>query len=193
MHMKLLDLETMARVNQRQKQAFEALRGIELFEKLASYTPVLAGTVPIDVDLPSSDLDVICSAPNLEDFAKELMSLYGDQEGFNLHHKLFRSQPAVMARFTSSGFLIEIFAQSSSVFTQPAVIHMLIEARLLAFAPAAAKENIRMLKQTGMKTEPAFAATFDIKGDPFEELLKIAHMPDHEILMIAHRFHFMQQ
>lgn len=191
--MKLLDLETMARGNERQKKAYEALRALELFDKLKAYTPVLAGTVPIDVDLPSSDLDVICSAPNLENFAKELQTLYGAQEGFDLHHKLFRSQPAVVARFKAGGFVIEIFAQGSSVFTQPAVIHMLIEARLLAFAAPAAKEKIRLLKQTGMKTEPAFAETFDIKGDAFEELLKIAHMPDHEILMIAHRFHFMQQ
>jgi hypothetical protein len=191
--MKLLDLETMARGSDRQKKAYEALRKLELFEKLKDYSPVLAGTVPIGVDIPTSDLDVICSVPNLESFAHELKAQFGDHEGFDLHHKLFRSQPAVVARFQAYGEKIEIFAQGASVFTQNAVIHMLIEARLLTFAPAEAKEKIRQLKLTGMKTEPAFAAAFDIKGDAFEELLKIAHMPDHEILMIAHRFRFMQQ
>lgn len=191
--MKLLDLETMSRGNDRQKKAYAALRKIELFEKLKAYSPVLAGTVPIDVDIPSSDLDVICSVPNLEAFAHELKDLYGTYDGFDLHHKLFRSQPTVVARFNAEGEKIEIFAQPASVFTQPAVLHMLIEARLLAFAPPEAREKIRQFKLTGMKTEPAFAEVFDIKGNAFEELLKIANMPDHEILMIAHRFIFMQQ
>ncbi len=191
--MKLLDIETMAKGNERQRAAYEALKSIQLFEKLKESTPVLAGTIPIDVDIPSSDLDIICSTRNLETFAMELKDKFGDLEGFDLHHKLFRGQPAVVARFRAQGFPIEIFAQGPSVFTQPAVVHMLIEARLLTFAPKEAKEKIRLLKQTGMKTEPAFAETFDIKGDPYEELLKIALMPDHEILMIAHRFRFMQQ
>ena len=191
--MKFLDLETLNRGNERQQKAYAALQSLKLMEKLRDYTPVLAGTIPIDVDIESSDLDVICSAENLEAFAAKVEAEYGREEGYEIQHKVFRNQPTVLVRFRAHGFPVELFAQAASVFTQPAVVHMLIEARLLAFAPAEARQKIRLLKQAGLKTEPAFAEAFDIKGDPYEELLKIANKPDHEILMIAHRFLFMQQ
>ena len=191
--MKFLDLETLAKGNERQKKAHAALHSLQLIEKLKEYSPVLAGTIPIDVDIESSDLDIICSAENLEEFGARVKDAYGDQKGFEINHKVHRNQPTVIVRFRAHGFPVELFAQAASVFTQPAVVHMLIEARLLAFAPPEARAKVRLLKRTGLKTEPAFAEVFDIKGDPYEELLKIANKPDHEILMIAHRFLFMQQ
>ena len=189
--MKLLNFETMARGTDRQKKAYETLSHLQLFEKMKAYSPVLAGAVPLDIDTPASILHIICSASNLETFAKELENEFGHCDSFDLHHKLVRSQPGVVARFFSEGFVIEVCAQSASVFTQLPVIHMLIEARLLAFAPKEAREKIRALKATGVKTEDAFAATFDIQGVASDELAKIAMMADHEILMIAHRFRFM--
>jgi hypothetical protein len=188
MHLKLLDLDHLANGTERQKQAYGALKNLALFERLKPYSPVLAGTIPLDVDVPSSDLDVICSAQNLESFAQDVTSHFGGKEGFKLEHKMIRGAPTVLARFLAEGFPVEIFAQSQSVFTQNAVLHMLIEARLLAFAPKEARDQIRSLKLSGVKTEPAFAEVFDIEGDAYEELLKIARLPDREILMIAHRF-----
>jgi hypothetical protein len=190
MHMKLLNIEHLSRGTERQKQAYSALQSLRIFELLREYNPVLAGTVPLDIDTPESDLDIICSAANLETFADFVRSQFGTRDGFELRHKMMRNQPTVIARFRAHGFPIEFFAQTSSVFTQPAVLHMLIEARLLTFAPKEAKEKIRALKEGGVSTEAAFAECFEIEGDPYEELLKIARLPDHEILKITHRFRF---
>jgi hypothetical protein len=193
MHMKLLDPENLARGTETQQKAYQALKNLKIFETLKDHSPVLAGTIPLDVDIPGSDLDVICSTENLESFAQTLVREFGSFSGFALKHTIVRSEPTVIARFEAEGFPIEIFAQSSSVFTQPAVVHMLIEARLLTFAPREAREMIRALKQSGIKTEPAFAQCFEIEGDPYEELLKISRLPDHEILNLTHRFRFRPQ
>ena len=188
--MKLLDPASLSRGGARQKQAYEVIQRVRVFELLKDHSPVIAGALPLDIDTPESDIDVVCSASNLETFANEVRSLFGKYEGFELHHKLKKSVPSVVARFREGSFTLEIFAQTESVFRQHAVVHMLVEARLLAFAPAEAKDFIRRRKQEGVKTEPAFAECFDISGDPYEELLKIAQMTDHEILGITHRFRF---
>ena len=190
MHMKLLDIETLAKGTPRQREAYDTLKNLKLFELLRAESPVLAGTIPLDLDVETSDLDIICSAENLEAFSEKVKRNFAHEVGFSIEFKLIRNRPTVLARFRAGTFPVEIFAQDASVFTQPAVLHMLIEARLLAFAPREAKEKIRELKRGGMKTEPAFAKCFEIEGDPYEELLKISRQPDHEILMITHRFRF---
>jgi hypothetical protein len=188
--MKLLDIESLAKGTPRQREAYDTLKNLKLFEQLREESPVLAGTIPLDLDVEGSDLDIICSAENLEAFGEKLKQSFAQEAGFSLEFKLIRNRPTVLARFRAGNFPVEIFAQDASVFTQPAVLHMLIEARLLTFAPKEAKEKIRELKRGGMKTEPAFAACFEIEGNPYDELLKISRLPDHEILMITHRFRF---
>ncbi|WP_343643838.1 DUF4269 domain-containing protein [Chryseobacterium sp.] len=45
--------------NERQKRAYEILTKYRVFEKLKDYSPILAGTVPIEIDIKGSDLDLI--------------------------------------------------------------------------------------------------------------------------------------
>jgi hypothetical protein len=45
--------------NERQKKAYEVLTKYRIFEKLKDYSPILAGTVPIEIDINGSDLDII--------------------------------------------------------------------------------------------------------------------------------------
>jgi len=193
MHMKLLDPQSLSRGTERQKNAFRVLQSLGIFTELAAHSPVVAGAIPLDLDVPGSDLDVVCSTENLEEFASQVTQLYGSQPEFKIEHVVVDGLPTVVARLRSEDFPIEIFAQNRSVFQQPAVIHMLVEARLLAFAAQGARERIRALKATGIKTEPAFADAFGLQGDPYQELLKIATLPDREILHIAHRFLFRPQ
>jgi hypothetical protein len=43
-----------------------------LFDILLAYDPVLAGTIPLDVDVPGSDLDIICCCADTDVFAAEV-------------------------------------------------------------------------------------------------------------------------
>ncbi|PTT32500.1 DUF4269 domain-containing protein, partial [Chryseobacterium sp. HMWF028] len=42
--------------NERQGRAYEVLTKYNVFEKLSNYSPVLAGTIPIEIDIEGSDL-----------------------------------------------------------------------------------------------------------------------------------------
>jgi hypothetical protein len=222
MHMKLLDFENLAKGSAQQRQAYEALQKIELFQGLSSYSPLLVGAIPLGVDIESSSLEVVCSADNLEGFAAKATELLSSQESFYCEHKILRARPAVLVSFRSGGFTTRILAQDVSSFTQNAVVQMLVEARLLAFAPSEVRDEIRVLKRQGLSTEQAFVRCFDLdmvlnKKDPFEKragelpksipdvalaavkdvagelILKAALMPDHELLTLAHRYRFRPQ
>jgi len=54
--------------NERQKLAFYEIRQHLIFEILEKYNPILTGTIPIGIDLPESDLDIICECENHTEF-----------------------------------------------------------------------------------------------------------------------------
>jgi Domain of unknown function (DUF4269) len=193
MHMKLLDPKNLRLGTPRQVGALQALEKLEIFQKLQDHSPVMSGALALGVDVPSSFVEVNCFSENLEVFAEKIKSIYGVQNRFALEYGMQAVWPTVVAKFVHEDFSFMITAQGRTVFQQPAVLHLLVEARLLAFSPAEARERVRQLKAAGATTEEAFADCYGLEGDANSELLKIAQLPDHEILHIAHRFLFSSQ
>jgi hypothetical protein len=203
MHMKLLEVESLARGNERQKLAYETLKQLDLFSRLERFAPLLVGAIPLGVELETSSLEIVCSAENLEEFGHFITASLSVLADFYIEHKLVRDRPAVLVSFKADTFAIRILAQEISSFTQNSVVQMLLEARLLAFAPKEVREEIRTLKRQGLSTEDAFVRCFDLdmvlnkeasaEVDSGAMILKAARMPDHEILMLAHRYRFKPQ
>lgn len=52
------DTAYLAAGNERQRSAYRVLTELGLLERLASFNPILVGTVPLGIDIPDSDLDV---------------------------------------------------------------------------------------------------------------------------------------
>lgn len=172
--------------NERQRAAYHALQALGIFETLHAYHPVLVGTLPLDIDVAGSDLDVINEAHDLDAFARLIVAAFGGQEGFRLKRAEHNALPTVVARFRFHQFPVEIFGQPRPVSEQNAFRHMAVEARLLHIGGQDARRAIRQLKAGGLKTEPAFARCFGLKGDPFEALLRLVAL-DEEALRAAIR------
>lgn len=164
-----------------QRRAAAALQDLGIFSTLAEHNPVLAGTIPLDLVVDSSDLDIICEARDLEAFARRLTSTYAHLPGFRLREKDVRGVRSVVASFEFRGFPVEVFGQAQPVSEQYAYRHMDVEARLLEIGGAAAREEIHRLKRGGLKTEPAFAHYFNLPGDPYEALLSLSLLGDEEL------------
>ncbi|MAU12167.1 MAG: HIT family protein [Anaerolineaceae bacterium] len=175
------DLSYLQKGTDRQQAADAAIRQAQVMMSLATYQPVLAGTIPLDIDVPGSDLDILCYAPDLATFAADVRRHYGHISEFSAADKVIKGQPAHIARFTTYGFDFELFAQAIPVEQQHGYVHMLIEARLLDLFPEA-REAIRALKRDGLKTEPAFGQYFGIMGDPYAALLDLAALDDETLL-----------
>ena len=57
---KFKDIEYLKFGSERQKLAFHEIKQHRILEILEKYNPILTGTIPIGIDLPESDLDIIC-------------------------------------------------------------------------------------------------------------------------------------
>ncbi len=172
------DISYLKRGNHRQRQAYAALHSLDIFNRLAAYSPVLVGTVPLSIDIFESDLDVLCYAQDLTAFAALLPELYRWKTNFEMKTRVIRGVPSVVAGFEHAGVPVEIFAQAVPVEQQNGYRHMIVEYRLLTLGGEEMAESIRQLKQDGLKTEPAFAQYLHLDGDPYQALLDLENLDD---------------
>ncbi|RYG19529.1 MAG: DUF4269 domain-containing protein, partial [Chitinophagaceae bacterium] len=58
--MNFLKIDYLKDGNERQKSAYNTLVDYQIIEILADYNPILTGTIPINIDIDTSDLDIVC-------------------------------------------------------------------------------------------------------------------------------------
>ena len=166
-----LDISYLKSGSERQKKAYQVLTDNEIVEKLIPYHPILVGTIPINIDIETSDLDIICEVSDKNQFIDKLNKLFGFEKDFAIHET--PKFDAIKANFIIDSFEIEIFGQNTPTTQQNAYRHMLIEHKLLLAKGEKFRLNIIDLKNQGYKTEPAFAKLLGLEGNPYEELLKL--------------------
>lgn len=167
-------IEYLKEGNERQRKAYKLLKELGVFEQLVAYKPILTGTIPIEIDIPESDLDIICQCENLERFLELIFHLFGSENEFEKSLYSCRGIPSAVASFKKENTSIEIFAQNIPTKEQYAYKHMLKEYTILAKQGDEFRKQIIQLKKQGIKTEPAFAKLLGLIGDPYEKLLEVS-------------------
>ncbi|OEC95103.1 MULTISPECIES: DUF4269 domain-containing protein [unclassified Rhizobium] len=156
----------------------EALRRINLLETLAPFDPHVAGTPPLGLDLPTSDIDVLCYAPDPQVFTQTVWDAYSTCDGFSVRQWTGRERP-IIAVFAAADWTFELFGQALPVPEQHGWKHFQVEHRLLGIGGSRFRAAVMQLRDGGMKTEPAFAATLSLETcDPYEALFEMAGWPD---------------
>lgn len=172
--------------NQRQQDAYRVLHESGLLPMLAPHSAYPAGTLPIDVDLPDSDLDILCHTDDLNAFQVEIarqlesIAVNGRTEWTYGDHTLAQ-KAYVTCELRLGSWPVEIFAQAVPVYQQNAYLHMQVEWSLLQLWGEAGHREIRRLKQAGWKTEPAFAHVLGLKGDPYRAMRDLAGLQELEL------------
>ncbi|MNO16536.1 hypothetical protein D3C76_62170 [compost metagenome] len=154
-----------------QKNVYELLQQHGLMEKLAHYKPILVGTVPLDIQIEDSDLDIICEVDDFDDFETLIRAEFQHYEKFSVIQRDVEGVHRIKANFQCEDWPIEIFGQGIPVLQQNGYRHMRVEARMLRLFGKDFKCRVHELKQTGCKTEPAFASILGLQGDPYKALL----------------------
>jgi hypothetical protein len=158
--------------NLRQQKAYEILTTHRIMELLGSYSPILVGTIPLGIDIESSDLDIVCFTPDPTVFSAHLTDAFAHCSKFAIGTKSVKKRPTVICRFTIESFPVEIFGQDVPSTEQDSFIHLVNENLILLQNGPEFKIEITRLKRAGMKTEPAFAQLLGLQGDPYEALLQ---------------------
>ncbi|WP_370627006.1 DUF4269 domain-containing protein [Cellulophaga sp. HaHa_2_95] len=159
--------------NERQKLAFSDIKKHKVLEKLKKYHPILTGTIPIEIDVLESDLDIICECQNHSEFKAYLLDQFSQKKDFKMYSILQNDIESTIAEFKTDNFLFEIFGQNIPTEKQDAYRHMIIERNILEEKGFEFKQKVKDLKSSGIKTEPAFAKLLGLKGNPYAELLKL--------------------
>lgn len=160
-----------------QRRAFGVLQRHRPFDRLAGYDAGLAGTFPIDIAIPGSDLDILVQDHDPLALAPFLNAAFGEEPGYVCRSAGTADGLALVASFRLDDLPVEIFVQALPVSRQMGWRHMLVEARLLTLDPSL-RPAVRALKQAGVKTEPAFARLLALPGNPYQALLNLEPLAD---------------
>jgi len=164
------------------KQTYtDVIAKLDLINKLNPYQPTPIGTPPLNIAIETSDIDIACTAKDLNDFVSTVTSAYTNQTNFSSELFQSRGKSAASCFFTSGGWEIELFCQTIPIKEQWGVRHFKVEKRLLDLQPELANRVVQ-LKRSGLKTEPAFAKLLGLSGDPFEAVLDLEYLSNAELL-----------
>lgn len=164
--------------NSRQQQAFRILNELEIFDILRPYDPVLAGTIPLGIDLPGSDLDILLHTREPASALKVIREKYGQEKDFTAEMKSKRGVTSIVARFENQGKNIELFGQPVPVSEQYAYRHMIQEYRCLELGGRFLRDKVIANKKIGLNTEASFAIELGLQGDEFEAVLTLEDLND---------------
>ncbi|MFP3593693.1 DUF4269 domain-containing protein [Chryseobacterium sp. SIMBA_038] len=158
--------------NDKQKRAYEVLTKYRIFEILSYYSPILAGTIPIEVDIEGSDLDIICEVKDETEFLELLNQILPQNIDFTIETNIINNnENCIILNSMLEEFPIEIFGQNKPTTKQNAYRHMIAEHKILQEKGEDFKQKIIELKTQGIKTEPAFGLLMSLEN-PYEDLLK---------------------
>ena len=138
-------------------------------EHLKEYDPIVVGTIPIECDIDSSDVDILLYSQSVKDTATFLQESFGHLPSFDL---LQRSENCLLCQFVLDDFQFELYCCDTPTQQQMGYLHLLKEHELLNLHGQELRKKVIYLKKQGLKTEPAFCKALHIEGDAFVEILK---------------------
>jgi len=163
------------------KQTYiDVIAELDLKTKLSVYQPTLIGTPPLKINIDSSDIDIACTAENLTDFVSAVTNAYSHLTNFKYEYFQVRGSSAARCVFIAGGWEVELFCQTIPIEEQWGVRHFEVEKRLLQLEPEL-RSRVIQLKQSGLKTEAAFARVLGLVGDPFEAVLQLENLSTTEL------------
>ena len=96
----------------------------------------------------------------------------------------------MIASFEAHGWAFELFGHPTPVAFQPGWRHFEVERRLLALGGAPFRHAVMERRRRGAKTEPAFADSLHLEGDPYAALLEIHSCDDGQLSRLLARSGF---
>jgi uncharacterized protein len=167
-----LSLESVVRL-ENNKPVFGALQRVGILREFRDHDPLVAGTFPLGISTPTSDIDLLMFSKDLKETQERLSKKYSTFFGFRSEQIVVESEHTLLTSFIFDNVPFEIFAQNTPSVRQRGYLHFLVEERLLKLGGSKFLTRVRDLREKGLKTEPAFAQALNLFADPYEALLKL--------------------
>lgn len=166
------NIEYLKSGNEIQKKAYGLINKSKIIDILSEFNPVLVGTIPINISIEGSDLDIICYWSNKDKFRQTLEQHFSAYQDFFIRETVKQEKPTIICSFKTDDFPIEIFGQNIPTHEQNGYKHMIAEYFILKEKGETFRHQIIDLKKQGIKTEPAFAQLLGITDNAYQALLE---------------------
>lgn len=185
----LSSIEYLVEGSDRQKRAYLALQELNIFSSLANWTDgemelgigaTLAGSIPLDLAVEESDLDIVTYSKDIKPIASLFREKFSSMRNFSSSRGIVLGTATLVTKFEFGGESFEIFTQNVPLPQQNAVVHMLIEERFLILGGRQFREKVMALRRQGYKTEPAFGAALGLE-EPYRDLIQLEELSDSEL------------
>lgn len=167
-----INIDYLRKGNAVQRKCYRVLVQTNVIAILSPFGPVVVGTIPVGVDIPGSDIDILCRTADFGALRNLLKKYFKNYPGFSYFQIVQRGIPALVCSFKAGNMEVEIFAQDVPVTEQNGYRHMVTEYELLKIYGDWLRRKVVELKLSGLKTEPAFSCALDLKGDPYTAVLE---------------------
>jgi predicted metalloenzyme YecM len=175
-----LSLESVVRLESN-TSVYNALKNSKVLTILKKYSPLVAGTFPLGISNEKSDLDILIGANELGTIEEILKTNFQNTKDFRLEKLEVSKEPTLVCSFSNDNISFEIFVQKIPAVKQTAYSHFLVEEKLLSIGGNSFSQKIKNLRQSGLKTEPAFSTALNLTGNPYQELLNLQKIPIHHL------------
>lgn len=169
---KFKNISYLQKGNPKQKIVYTLLNEYKIIELLKDYKPLVVGTIPIEIDLPESDVDIILETNDFYELEKFLIQNFYHFQNFEIQQRTDENQTILVCNFTIDEIPFEIYAENKPTHLQNGFLHMIKEHEILQKLGKDFQNQIIQLKKEGHKTEPAFAKLLNLPGNPYIELLR---------------------
>ena len=103
------DISCLLKGNSKQRAANKVLTEILVFEQLLEIDPILLGSLPIDIEFESGNLEIACSFSDHDRFVWCVSYCFENYDSFQIDD--ISDRDGILLTSTADDFEIEIFAQ----------------------------------------------------------------------------------
>jgi Domain of unknown function (DUF4269) len=169
-------------VNSKIFKAQDAISQSRVLNLLVDYSPQVVSTIFVEFDTDQSDIDIVCEYQQQTTFAKHFSDSFCHYDSYNLAE----FPDYAIGHFKKFGFLFEVYATHIPVTQQLAFRHYHVMKRIALFGDESLKQQIRALKNDGLKTEAAISTLLRLEGDPYTAVLELESWSDDQLKFYLH-------
>jgi len=93
------NINYLKRGNIKQQNSYKVLKELDIFNVLRKFNPILVGTIPINIDIENSDLDIVCEVYDFKEFQKIVEDRYSMFSKFHISNNSTDNETILTVNF----------------------------------------------------------------------------------------------
>lgn len=107
------DLSYLEKGTPLQRKSYALIHNHQIMQALHEFNPILIGTIPIDIAVWNSDLDIACEVYDLDKFERKCHENFEKHNGYSFKVETVRGIEVGIANFKIDDMLLEVYGEGA--------------------------------------------------------------------------------